>query len=110
MKITKRKKEFQSKLKKDKEYTLVEAVSIIKEASKVKFVESLDCAMRLGVDPRQADQMLRGTVSLPHGSGKQVSVLVICKGAKIQEALDAGADYAGFDEYLEKNQKRMDSC
>jgi large subunit ribosomal protein L1 len=102
MKITKRKKEFQSKLKKDKEYTLVEAVSIIKEASKVKFVESLDCAMRLGVDPRQADQMLRGTVSLPHGSGKQVSVLVICKGAKIQEALDAGADYAGFDEYLEK--------
>lgn len=102
MKITKRKKVFQSIVKKDKEYTLVEAVGIIKEASKVKFVESLDCAMRLGVDPRQADQMLRGTVSLPHGSGKQVSVLVICKGAKIQEALDAGADHAGFDEYLEK--------
>jgi large subunit ribosomal protein L1 len=102
MKITKRKKEFQSKVKKDKEYTLEEAVALLKEASKVKFVESLDCAMRLGVDPRQADQMLRGTVSLPHGSGKQVSVLVICKGAKIQEALDAGADYAGFEEYLEK--------
>jgi large subunit ribosomal protein L1 len=102
MKITKRKKEFQSKVKKDKEYTLQEAVALLKEASKVKFVESLDCAMRLGVDPRQADQMLRGTVSLPHGTGKQVSVLVIGKGTKVQEALDAGADYAGFEEYLEK--------
>lgn len=102
MKITKRRKEFQSKLKKDKEYTLQEAVAFLKETSKVKFVESLDCAMRLGVDPRQADQMLRGTVSLPHGTGKTVSVLVIAKGAKAQEALDAGADYAGFEEYLEK--------
>jgi large subunit ribosomal protein L1 len=102
MKITKRKKEFQSKLKKDKEYSLQEAIAFLKEASKVKFVESLDCAMRLGVDPRQADQMLRGTVSLPHGTGKTVSVLVISKGAKAQEALDAGADYAGFEEYLEK--------
>lgn len=102
MKISKRKKEFQSKVKSDKEYTLQEAISLLKETSKVKFVESLDCAMRLGVDPRQADQMLRGTVSLPHGTGKQVSVLVIGKGAKAQEALDAGADYSGFDEYLEK--------
>ena len=102
MNITKRNKEIQSKLNKDKEYTLQEAVAVLKETSKVKFVESLDCAMRLGVDPRQADQMLRGTVSLPHGTGKTVSVLVISKGAKIQEALDAGADYAGFDEYLEK--------
>ena len=101
MNITKRNKEIQSKLKKDKEYTLQEAVTLLKETSKVKFVESLDCAMRLGVDPRQADQMLRGTVSLPHGSGKTVSVLVISKGAKIQEALNAGADYAGFDEYLQ---------
>ena len=102
MNITKRKKEFQSKLKKDKEYSLQEAVALLKETSKVKFVESLDCAMRLGVDPRQADQMLRGTVSLPYGTGKTVSVLVICKGVKIQEALDAGADHAGFEEYLEK--------
>lgn len=102
MNITKRKKEFQSKITKDKEYTLEEAVALLKDTSKVKFVESLDCAMRLGVDPRQADQMLRGTVSLPHGTGKTVSVLVISKGAKIQEALDAGADYAGFEEYLEK--------
>lgn len=102
MKISKRKKEFQSKVKGDKEYTLQEAVKTLKETSKVKFVESLDCAMRLGVDPRQADQMLRGTVSLPHGTGKAVSVLVVTKGAKAQEALDAGADYAGFEEYLEK--------
>ncbi|MFI5237020.1 MAG: 50S ribosomal protein L1 [Ignavibacteriales bacterium] len=102
MNITKRKKEFQSKVIKDKEYTLEEAVAILKDASKVKFVESLDCAIRLGVDPRQADQMLRGTVSLPHGTGKKVSVLVIGKGAKVQDALDAGADYAGFEEYLEK--------
>jgi large subunit ribosomal protein L1 len=102
MKITKRKKEYQSKLKKDKEYTLQEAVTLLKETSKVKFVESLDCAMRLGVDPRQADQMLRGTVSLPYGTGKTVSVLVIAKGAKAQEALDAGADYSGFEVYLEK--------
>ncbi len=102
MKITKRRKEFQTKLNKEKEYSLQEAVALLKETSKVKFVESLDCAMRLGVDPRQADQMLRGTVSLPHGTGKTVSVLVISKGAKVQEALDAGADYAGFEEYLEK--------
>jgi large subunit ribosomal protein L1 len=102
MKITKRKKELQSKVETNKEYTLQEAVTLLKESSKVKFTESLDCAMRLGVDPRQADQMLRGTVSLPHGTGKQVSVLVISKAAKVQEALDAGADYAGFEEYLEK--------
>jgi len=102
MKITKRKKELQSKVETNKEYTLQEAVTLLKESSKVKFTESLDCAMRLGVDPRQADQMLRGTVSLPHGTGKRVSVLVISKAAKVQEALDAGADYAGFEEYLEK--------
>ena len=102
MKITKRIKEVQLKVDTNKEYTLQEAVKLLKETSKVKFNESLDCAMRLGVDPRQADQMLRGTVSLPHGTGKTVSVLVISKGAKIQEALDAGADFAGFEEYLEK--------
>ena len=102
MNITKRKKEYQSKVDKNKEYSLKEAIALLKDTSKVKFTESLDCAMRLGVDPRQADQMLRGTVSLPHGTGKSVSVLVIAKGTKVQEALDAGADYAGFEEYLEK--------
>lgn len=102
MQTTKRNKEITKAVNLAKEYSVSEAISILKEQSKVKFVESLDCAMRLGVDPRHADQMVRGTVSLPHGTGKTVKVLVIAKGAKIQEALDAGADYAGFEEYLEK--------
>lgn len=102
MQKTKRNKEIIKSVNTEKEYTLSEAISILKDQSKVKFVESLDCAIRLGVDPRHADQMVRGTVSLPHGTGKTVRVLVIAKGAKIQEALDSGADYAGFDDYLEK--------
>jgi len=102
MQTTKRNKEILKSVNVDKEYTLPEAISILKDQSKVKFVESLDCAIRLGVDPRHADQMVRGTVSLPHGTGKTVKVLVIAKGAKIQEALDAGADYAGFEDLLEK--------
>ncbi|MDR3625220.1 MAG: 50S ribosomal protein L1 [Ignavibacteriaceae bacterium] len=99
---SKRNKEISKAVDKSKEYSLEEAIKVLKEQSKVKFVETLDCAIRLGVDPRHADQMVRGTVSLPHGTGKQVRVLVIAKGSKIQEALDAGADYAGFEEYLEK--------
>ena len=102
MQTTKRNKEIIKSVNVDKEYTLPEAISILKDQSKVKFVESLDCAIRLGVDPRHADQMVRGTVSLPHGTGKTVKVLVIAKGTKIQEALDAGADYAGFEDQLEK--------
>jgi large subunit ribosomal protein L1 len=102
MQTTKRNKEIIKSIDLEKEYTLPEAISLLKDQSKVKFVESLDCAIRLGVDPRHADQMVRGTVSLPHGTGKTVSVLVIAKGAKIQEALDAGADFAGFEDYLEK--------
>lgn len=86
----------------NKEYTIDDAVRALKENSKVKFNESMDCAVRLGVDPRHADQMIRGTVTLPNGTGKQVKVLVIAKGGKAQEALDAGADFAGFEEYLEK--------
>jgi len=99
---SKRNKEISKAVDKAKDYSLEEAIKILKEHSKVKFVETLDCAIRLGVDPRHADQMVRGTVSLPHGTGKQVRVLVVAKGSKIQEGLDAGADYAGFDEYLEK--------
>jgi large subunit ribosomal protein L1 len=102
MKNTKRTKEIQDKVDTSKEYMLPDAVKILKDSSKVKFVESLDCAVRLGVDPRHADQMVRGTVSLPFGTGKQVKVLAIAKGTKVQDALDAGADYAGFEEYLEK--------
>ncbi len=102
MQKTKRNKEIVNSIDTSKDYSLADAINTLKEASKVKFVESLDCAMRLGVDPRHADQMVRGTVSLPHGTGKQVKVLVIAKGAKATEALDAGADFAGFEEYLEK--------
>jgi len=102
MQKTKRNREILKSVNLEKEYSISEAVAVLQSQSKVKFVESLDCAIRLGVDPRHADQMVRGTVSLPHGTGKTVRVLVIAKGAKIQEALDAGADHAGFEDYLEK--------
>jgi large subunit ribosomal protein L1 len=102
MRKTKRNKEILGKIDNTKEYSLLDAIKLLKENSKLKFTESLDCSIRLGVDPRHADQMVRGTVSLPNGTGKQIKVLVVAKGAKTQEALDAGADFAGFDEYLEK--------
>lgn len=103
MQNTKRNKTILEKVDNGKEYSIIDAIKILKENSKVKFIESLDCAIRLGVDPKHADQMVRGTVALPHGTGKQVRVLAVVKGAaKAKEALDAGADYAGFDEYLEK--------
>jgi len=101
MKTSKRIKVIKDSVDLNKEYSIAEAVNIIKQNSKVKFNETLDCAMRLGVDPRHADQMVRGTVSLPYGTGKQVKVLVVTK-TSAKEALDAGADYAGFEEYLEK--------
>ncbi len=88
----------------DKKYTFEEAVSLVKNKATANFDESFEIAIRLGVDPRKADQMIRGTVSLPHGTGKTVRVLVLCKPPKDQEALDAGADYAGLDEYVEKIQ------
>ena len=102
MKLSKRVKSLKEKIDLKKEYTIEEAVQLLKDNSKVKFTESLDCAIRLGVDPRHADQMIRGTVSLPHGTGKEVKVLVVAKGAKADEALAAGADYAGFEEYITK--------
>ena len=101
MKTSKRIKAIKENVDLAKEYSINDAVNILKSNSKVKFNESLDCAVRLGVDPRHADQMVRGTVSLPNGTGKEVRVLVVTK-TSAQEALDAGADYAGFDEYLEK--------
>lgn len=102
MKVSKRIKAINKNVDKEKEYSVEEAIKLLKENSKVKFTETLNCAIRLGVDPRHADQMVRGTVSLPHGTGKKVSVLVIARGAQAEEALKAGADYAGFEEYLEK--------
>jgi len=102
MKQSKRIKATKKNIDTAKEYSILDAIKLLKDNSKVKFVETLDCAIRLGVDPRHAEQMVRGTVSLPNGTGKEVRVLVITKGAKVQEALDNGADYAGFEEYLEK--------
>lgn len=102
MKVSKRVKELRKKIDTKKEYSLEDAIKLLKEYSSVKFTESLDVAVKLGVNPKHADQMVRGTVTLPHGTGKEVRVLVIAKGAKAQEALDAGADYAGFEEYIDK--------
>jgi large subunit ribosomal protein L1 len=102
MKVSKRIKAIKASVDTKKEYRLQEAIDILKTNSKVKFVETLEVAMRLGVDPRHADQMIRGSVVLPHGTGKTRKVLVITKGENIQKALDAGADWAGFEEYIEK--------
>ncbi len=102
MKFTKRRKEINSKVDLKKEYSITEAVTRLKETSKTKFNESIDIAMRLGVDPRQADQLVRGTVALPHGTGKTVRVLVIAKPDKQEDARKAGADHVGFEDYLAK--------
>ena len=82
------------KIDTDKGYNLDEAINIISESKKVKFDETIDLAINLGVDPKHADQVVRGIVSLPHGTGKKMKVLVIAKGDKVDEALQAGADYA----------------
>ncbi len=83
-------------------YTIDDAVAVVKEIASAKFTEAVDIAVRLGVDPRKADQAVRGTVALPHGIGKQVRVLVVAKSPKDAEAKAAGADFAGFEEYIEK--------
>ena len=90
------------KVDESKVYTIENAVQLVKETANAKFAESVDIAVRLGVDPKKADQALRGTVSLPHGIGKAVRVLVIAKPPKDEEAKAAGADHAGFQDYLDK--------
>lgn len=94
-----------SKLIERREYSLDEAVNLLKRTAQAKFDESVEIAVRLGVDPRRAEQAVRGTVSLPHGLGKSVRVLVITKGERAEQATKAGADYAGYEEYLEKIEK-----
>ncbi|MCU0444961.1 MAG: 50S ribosomal protein L1 [Microscillaceae bacterium] len=101
-KLTKKQKEAAKKYDSSKEYSLAEATSLVKEINYTKFDASVDIDVRLGVDPRKADQMVRGTVALPHGTGKTLKVLVLCTPDKQQEAKDAGADYVGLDEYIEK--------
>ncbi|WP_163322036.1 50S ribosomal protein L1 [Draconibacterium mangrovi] len=100
--ITKNQKASSDKLEKGKVYSIDEAAELVKEITFTKFDASVDIDVRLGVDPRKANQMVRGVVSLPHGTGKEVRVLAMVTPDKEQEAKDAGADYVGLDEYVEK--------
>jgi large subunit ribosomal protein L1 len=101
-KLTKNQKLAFEKLNKDKLYSLTEASALVKEITKTKFDASIDLDVRLGVDPRKSNQMVRGVVSLPHGTGKETRVLVLCTTDKEAEAKEAGADYVGLDDYVEK--------
>ena len=101
-KLTKKQKEAIAKFDGSKVYSLEEAVSIVKNITFTKFDASVDIDVRLGVDPRKANQMVRGSVTLPHGTGKTVRVLVLCTPDKEEEAKAAGADYYGLDEYITK--------
>jgi large subunit ribosomal protein L1 len=93
------------KIEEKKEYSVVQAVELVKESATAKFAEAVDIAVHLGVDPKKADQAIRGTVALPHGIGKEVRVLVIAKPPRDEEAKAAGADHVGFKDYLEKIQQ-----
>jgi len=104
-KLTKNRKLALEKLDKDKLYSLSEASSLVKEITSTKFDASVDIDIRLGVDPRKANQMVRGVVTLPHGTGKEIRVLVLCTPDKEDEAKQAGADYVGLDDYIEKIEK-----
>jgi len=101
-KLTKKQKEATAKVEANKAYSLKEASALVKEMTNVKFDASVDVAVRLGVDPRKANQMVRGVVTLPHGTGKDVKVLALVTPDKEAEATEAGADYVGLDEYLQK--------
>jgi len=101
-KLTKKQKEAASKIDKNKLYSLKDAAALIKVVASAKFDESVDIAVRLGVDPRKANQMVRGVVTLPHGTGKDVKVLALVTPDKEAEATAAGADYVGLDDYLQK--------
>lgn len=103
--IGKKRKEVLAKYDADKAYSLEEASALVKEITTTKFDASIDLDIRLGVDPRKADQMVRGVVALPHGTGKDIKVLVLCSPDKEKEAEEAGADYVGLDEYITKIQE-----
>ena len=101
-KLTRKQKEAYAKIEKDKLYSIEEASALIKEITKTKFDASVDLSIRLGVDPRKSNQMVRGVVTLPHGTGKDVKVLALVTPDKAEDAEKAGADYVGLDEYLDK--------
>ena len=100
--VSKKRKEILAKIDQEKSYSLTEAASLVKEITTAKFDASVDLCIRLGVDPRKSNQMVRGTVSLPHGTGKDVKVLVLCTPDKEAEAKEAGADHVGLDDYIAK--------
>jgi large subunit ribosomal protein L1 len=102
IKLTKKRKVALSKIDKDAVYSLADAAALVKEISNTKFDSSVDIDVRLGVDPRKANQMVRGIVTLPHGTGKTIRVLVLCTPDKEEEAMQAGADFVGLDDYVEK--------
>ena len=102
MAITKKRKASEAKVDKNKQYTLAEATALVKDVNCAKFDASVDVHIRLGVDPKKADQAIRGTVSLPHGTGKTKRVLVLCNPDKEAEAKAAGADFVGLDEFVAK--------
>jgi large subunit ribosomal protein L1 len=104
-KLTKNQKAVQGKFDSEKEYSLEAASKLVKEITFTKFDSSVDVDIRLGVDPKKADQMVRGVVALPHGTGKDVRVLVLCPPDKEQEAKDAGAEHVGLDELIQKIEK-----
>jgi len=101
-KLTKNRKEVLQKVDQDKTYLLEEAAKLVKEITTTKFDASVDIDVRLGVDPKNANQMVRGTAALPHGTGKNISVLVLCTPDKEKEAKDAGAEHVGLDDYIKK--------
>ena len=100
--VSKKRKEVLAKIDREKAYSLSEACALVKEITTAKFDASVDIAVLLGVDPRKANQMVRGTVALPHGTGKDIKVLVLCTPDKEEEATAAGADFVGLDDYIEK--------
>jgi len=104
-KLTKNRKLALEKIEEGRLYKLTEAATLLKDITKTKFDASIDIDVRLGVDPRKANQMVRGVVTLPHGTGKQVKVLVLCTPDKESEAKEAGADFVGLDEFIEKIEK-----
>jgi large subunit ribosomal protein L1 len=104
-KVSKKRKEALAKIDLTKEYALADAANLVKEITYTKFDSSVDIDVRLGVDPRKADQMVRGVATLPHGTGKTIKVLALVTPDKEQEALDAGADFVGLDDYIAKIEK-----
>lgn len=101
-KLTKNRKLALAKIEPDKAYSLADAARLVKDVTTTKFDASVDIDVRLGIDPRKSNQMVRGVVTLPHGTGKQVRVLVLCTPDKVDEATQAGADYVGLDDYIDK--------